>query len=161
MNPAPRPSDAEPTQPSAAPVARLAEIIRQGGAFAVIGLLATATHAGAALGSETAFGLAPLSANFIGYCTAVGVSYFGHTWITFRQPAMQGGQFLRFVVVSLSGLGLNQAIVYLTTHLAGWPLWAALIPATLLVPAFTFVLSKLWAFRAKGAAAPSSGGSRS
>jgi hypothetical protein len=29
----------------------------------------------------------------------------------------------------------------------GWPLWRALIPVVLIVPAATFVMSKFWAFR--------------
>ena len=125
--------------------------LRQSGAFVIIGLLATGTHASAALGAEALLSLEPLYANLVGYCTAVGVSYFGHAWLTFRTPALQRAQFLRLVAVSLSGLLLNQLIVYVATHVAGWPLWAALIPATLLVPVFTFVVSKLWAFKGRAA----------
>lgn len=122
--------------------------LRQSGAFVAIGLIATGAHVAAALTAEDMLELPPLYANFVGYCTAVGVSYFGHARVTFGRPALHGAQFLRFVTVSLMGLLLNQLIVYLATHGAGWPLWAALIPATVLVPAFTFLVSKLWAFRA-------------
>lgn len=125
----------------------LVSTLRQSATFAVIGLLATGAHVVAALSAEAALELEPLYANLVGYFSGVGVSYFGHAWLTFRTPALHGAQFMRFAVVSLLGLLLNQTIVYIVTHLIGLPLWAALIPATVLVPIFTFVVSKLWAFR--------------
>lgn len=125
----------------------LSNTLRQSATFAAIGLLATGAHVVAALSAEAVLDFEPLYANLAGYFSAVGVSYFGHAWLTFRTPALHGAQFLRFATVSLLGLLLNQSIVYVVTHLIGLPLWAALIPATVLVPIFTFVVSKLWAFR--------------
>ncbi len=105
------------------------------------------THVAVALAVEALTHVEPLYANFVAYCTAVGISYFGNAWLTFRTTALHGAQFLRFAVVSLLGLLLNQSIVYVLVHLAMWPFWAALIPAVTLVPIFTFFVSKLWAFR--------------
>jgi putative flippase GtrA len=130
--------------------------LRQTATFACVGLVATATHAIIALGVEAVFDLAPLAANFLGYSSAVGVSYFGHARLTFRRPARDRAQFLRFVAVSLLGLALNQVIVFAVTGLMGWPLWSALIPATLLAPAVTFIVSDLWAFRVPRSAATDS-----
>jgi putative flippase GtrA len=122
-------------------------LARQGGAFALIGLLATLVHVAAALGARAGRGLEPLAANLVGYISAVGFSYLGNAWLTFGKPFRDACQFGRFVVVSLLGLGLNQAIIYLLVARAGWPFWAALGPVVVLVPALSFALSKLWAFR--------------
>jgi putative flippase GtrA len=129
------------------------QTLRESGTFVIVGACATGTHVVTALGTER-LGLDPLYANLAGYCAAVGISYFGNAWLTFRRPALHGGQFVRFAVVSLLGLLLNQSIVYVLVKLAGWPLWAALIPTVVLVPAFTFTLSKLWAFRSQQESAP-------
>jgi putative flippase GtrA len=122
-------------------------LARQGGAFALIGVLATLVHVVAALSARAGLGLEPLAANLVGYVSAVGFSYLGNARLTFGRPFRDAAQFVRFVLVSLLGLGLNQAIVYLLVERAGWPFWVALGPVVVLVPALSFALSKLWAFR--------------
>ena len=121
-------------------------LLRQGATFAVVGAAASATHVLTAL-SASALGLAALKANFVGYFCAVGVSYFGNARLTFKAPALRRAQFGRFAIVSLLALGLNQAIVWLCVHRLGWKFPYALALVVVVVPAFTFVLSKLWAFR--------------
>jgi putative flippase GtrA len=125
------------TQPSAA---------RQGGVFALIGIVATGVHVVVALTARTALALNPLMANFIGYACAVSVSYLGNAHLTFGRPARDAGQFTRFLFVSLLGLALNQAIVHLLVDRAHLPFWLALGPVVVLVPLLSFFLMKLWAF---------------
>lgn len=124
-----------------------AEITRQGGTFAVVGGVATLVHVALALAVREGLGLSPLSANLAGYCAAVGVSYLGNARLTFRRPTRNRAQFGRFLAVSLAALALNQTLVYLLVEKAGWPFWLALGPVVVIVPALSFVLSKLWAFR--------------
>jgi len=124
------------------------DLARQGGAFVVIGLLATGVHVGSALLAKQA-GLSALNANLVGYCVAVGVSYVGNARLTFRRPTRDLGQFIRFLTLSLTALGLNQALVYLLVERAHWPFWLALGPVVIMVPAISFVGSKLWAFAAR------------
>ncbi|HEY1427242.1 MAG TPA: GtrA family protein, partial [Caulobacteraceae bacterium] len=62
--------------------------------------------------------------------------------------ALQGAQFARFAAISLTGLAINLATVYVCTHLLGWPLWLAMVPVVLAVPSSTFLMAKFWAFRA-------------
>jgi len=119
---------------------------RQGGAFALIGLVATGVHVAVALTARTALRLDPLIANFIGYACAVGVSYVGNARLTFGRSARDAGQFARFLLISLLGLALNQAIVHLLVDRGHWPFWLALGPVVVLVPLLSFVLLKLWAF---------------
>lgn len=120
--------------------------IPQGVVYILVGLATTGVHVGLALAARTA-GLSPLAANFAGYATAVVFSYFGHALLTFRQHAWKAGQFVRFVVVSLFGLGLNQAIVHVSADRLHLPFWLSLVFVVLGVPPATFLLSKLWAFR--------------
>jgi putative flippase GtrA len=122
-------------------------VAREGATFALIGVGATLVHVTAALAARAGLGLPPLSANLVGYACAVGFSYVGNATLTFRKPSRDARQFARFVAVSALGLVLNQSIVYLLVNRLGWPFWLALGPVVVLVPALSFVLAKLWAFR--------------
>ena len=128
-------------------------VVREGGVFIVVGVVATACNYVAALAAQHWLGFGSLLAGLAGYASAVGVSYFGNALVTFRRPALHGPQFLRFMTISLAGLAINLALVFTGTRLFGWPLWRALIPVVLIVPAATFVMAKFWAFRAPAAAA--------
>lgn len=121
--------------------------LRQGALFVVVGGAATATHLTAALAARELLGQSPLIANFIGYVCAIGVSYLCNARLTFRARALDGAQLGRFLVVSLLGLLANQAIVHGVVDLLGLPFWAGLAAVVTLVPAMTFVLSRLWVFR--------------
>lgn len=126
--------------------------------FAAIGVTATVTHATVALLSHHFLAASPFQANLAGYVSAVGVSFFGNRHVTFRGVPRQTGQFLRFVVISLAGFALTQAITYVGASVLGFPFAVALAPAVTLVPVATFVMSKTWAFAA--ADHPSEQGSR-
>lgn len=115
--------------------------------FAIVGAAATATHVTAALAARELAGLSPMAANLVGYLAAVGVSYLGNARFTFRRAVWHGPQFMRFVVVSLAGLALTQGLTWLLVEQAGWPFWAGLAVVAVAVPALSFVLQRLWAFR--------------
>lgn len=131
---------------------KLPAVVREINLFAVIGVTATAINYVAALAAQRLLHLGPLPAGVVGYAAAVGVSYFGNSLITFRRPALHGPQFARFAAISLVGLAINLALVFVGAHMLGWPLWKALIPVVLVVPASTFVMAKFWAFRGVEAA---------
>ncbi|MGA0607959.1 GtrA family protein [Phenylobacterium sp. VNQ135] len=121
-------------------------IVRQAAVFAAVGAAATGTHVAAALAFRHLAGLDPLTANLLAYLCAVGVSYLGNARLTFGRPALHGGQFLRFLVVSLFGLGVTQGLTWLLVEQAGWPFAAGLAVVAVVTPAATFTASKLWAF---------------
>ena len=131
---------------------KLPAVVREINLFAVVGFTATAINYVAALAARHLLGLAAMPAGVAGYAAAVGISYFGNSLLTFRRPAMHGPQFARFAVISLIGLAINLGLVFVGTHTLGWPLWKALIPVVLIVPASTFVMAKFWAFRGVEAA---------
>lgn len=121
-------------------------LVRQASRFVVVGGLATAVHVAAALAARTWLHASPLAANFTGYVCAVLVSYLGNSRWSFEQ-AHAWPQFARFLVMSLSGLALNQALTWLTTSVLGLPFGVALALTVVAVPAFSFVLARLWVFR--------------
>lgn len=123
------------------------ELIRQLSRFGIVGLAATAVHVGVGLGLHEGFGLAPLLANLVAFLTALCVSFFGQTRLTFPGSRADAVAFTRFTVVAVSGLALNQAIVWVVTSALGRPYWLALIIIIGTVPWITFALLKLWALR--------------
>jgi len=126
---------------------KLPAVVREINLFLVVGVTATAINYVGALAAQHLLGLGPLPAGVAGYLASVGVSYFGNSLLTFRRPALHGPQFARFGAISLVGLAINLALVFVGAHMLGWPLWKAEIPVVLIVPASTFVMSKFWAFR--------------
>ena len=131
---------------------RFSGVFREVPLFAVVGVTTTALNYVAALAAQNLLGLTSLPAGVAGYAASVGVSYFGNSLLTFRRPAMHGPQFARFAAISMVGLAINLGLVFAGTNLLGWPLWKALVPVVLIVPASTFVMSKFWAFRVAEAA---------
>ncbi len=121
--------------------------IKQLSSFGVIGLIATAVHVIVGLGLHNGLGIAPLVANFFGFCCALCVSFFGQTRFTFPAATADLSAFVRFASVALTGLGLNQLIVWIVTSPLGQPYWLALIIILSTVPVVTFMLLKFWALR--------------
>ncbi len=114
--------------------------------FAVIGGIATACHVAVAVILVEGPGLAPLWANFPAFCAAVLVSYLGnHSW-TFGARGEHLFHFPRFAVTALTGLALNQAIVYAMVEVAGADYRLALAIVVLVVPTLSFAMNRIWVF---------------
>ncbi len=116
--------------------------------FGVVGGIATATHVVAFLSLVGVLQSKPIWANFIAWATAVSVSFVGHYYWTFRRIACRSmaSTIPRFVLVSLSGLGLNTLVVVVVVQLAHAPYTIAALLMATVVPSAIFVLSKYWAF---------------
>ena len=121
--------------------------LRQLSRFGFVGVLATVVHTAVGLGLHEFAGMPPFWANMIAFCCALGVSFVGQTRLTFPDSTADGGAFTRFVVVAVSGLGLNQLLVWVVTSLFGGPYELALIIIFCTVPWVTFLLLKFWALR--------------
>ena len=121
--------------------------LRQLSRFGFVGIVATAVHTSVGLGLHEIVGMLPFWANMIAFCCALGVSFFGQTRLTFPDSTADGGAFVRFAVVAVSGLGLNQLIVWVVTSVFASPYWLALVIIIFTVPGVTFLLLKFWALR--------------
>ena len=120
-------------------------LIKQLSRFGVVGVVATVVHAVVGLGLHNGLGVAPLIANLFGFCCALCVSFFGQTRLTFPSATANLGAFMRFVAVALTGLTLNQLLVWIVTGLLAQPYWLALAIIISTVPWVTFVMLKFWA----------------
>lgn len=123
------------------------QLLRQISRFGVVGVTATAVHVVVGLGLHNGLGVAAFWANLIAFCCALGVSFLGQTRLTFPDASADGGAFLRFTTVALTGLGLNQVLVWLVTSALGGPYWLALVIIIATVPWLTFAMLKFWALR--------------
>jgi len=115
--------------------------------FGFIGLLATAVHVSVGLGLNEGAGMLPFWANLIAFCCALGVSFVGQTRLTFPDSTADRSAFARFSVVAVSGLALNQTIVWIMTSVFASPYWLALVIIICTVPGITFLLLKFWALK--------------
>lgn len=117
--------------------------------FAMVGGAATLSHVVIAMLCYELLDLRPLRANFFAFCGALFVSYLGnHRW-TFAMRGEHLARFPRFVVTAVTGLALNQSIVYAMVEVMGWHYRFALAAVILIVPALSFLLNRGWVFSPK------------
>ncbi len=115
--------------------------------FGFVGLAATGVHVVMGLTLHHGLGLGAFWANFLAFCCALGVSFIGQTRLTFPDATADGHAFLRFATVALTGLALNQGLVWVVASALGGPYWLALTIIVMTVPWITFALLKFWALR--------------
>ncbi len=119
------------------------------GKFAIVGVLATLTHAGVATSLLASGALPALAANLGGYLVAFWVSFGGHYFWSFAHLRRQGTalkSIVRFLIISVSGFLLNSTILSLWLKLTPWSELAGLLFSIAIVPALTFLAARLWAF---------------
>lgn len=129
-------------------------LVAQAMRFGAVGGVGTLVHVAMFSGLIELFDVAPLLANLAAFCTAVGVSFFGHYHWTFadketfhREVPRVGKAMRRFLIVSLIGLSLNSLVVYIVDGILGWSYWYAVVLMITAVPGIVFLLSRFWAFR--------------
>jgi putative flippase GtrA len=123
----------------------LAQIAR----FGVVGLLATALHAGAYWWLVHNLWLTPVPANVAAFACAFTLSFLGHRHWTFAAQAEgtdERSSLVKFLLTALLGLCSNTFITWLLTGPLGLPANSALVGILFVTPVLTFVCSKYWAF---------------
>lgn len=114
--------------------------------FGVVGVFATLTHYFSALFVVEVVGLGIYVANLIGYCTAVFVSYFGHTLFTFKAE-LAGKGFLRFTIFSVLTFVGGQAVLFiLKDFLHANDRWALAV-TVVAIPVVSFFVNKFLVFK--------------
>ena len=114
--------------------------------FCIMGGLTTIVHIIVGLVAHHSWGLAPFNANLVAFSAGFFVSYFGHRSVTFRSTGRVSRSMPRFFLIAATSLFLNQVIVYSIVNVMAQPYWLALCVMVAVVPAFTYILSRLWAF---------------
>lgn len=115
--------------------------------FGIIGVCATITHAVALFLGVEVLGLSPVPANGAAFSLAVLVTFFGQSLWVFENLSFSGRRVTRFCLVAFTGLAANIAIMALTVGTLNLHYWIGFSAVITVVPAVTFVVSKLWVFR--------------
>lgn len=119
---------------------------REGPWFLAVGACAAFTHGAVLLGLSEV--VRPELANAIGFLVAFGVSFFGHSRLTFPSATAPAGHGLfRFAMTSLAGFALNEGVFASLHTVLGWSVPWSWLWATGITAVQTFFLGKLWAFR--------------
>jgi len=85
--------------------------------------------------------------NFLAFCTAFSVSFWGHRNLSFKDTTTGVGESLgRFVWVSLAGFICNEIVFSALIRFFYWPSWLALPVGFAVAGAQTYLLSRNWAF---------------
>ncbi|MEO9527567.1 GtrA family protein [Roseibium sp.] len=119
------------------------------GKFAIVGVLATLTHALVAAGLLQSGILTAFPANICGFLTAFSVSFSGHYFWSFshlRQDGTALKSMTRFLVIAVAGFALNSFVLALWLELTPWPDLVGLLVSIAIVPALSFLGARLWAF---------------
>jgi putative flippase GtrA len=119
------------------------------GKFAVVGVLATLTHAAVAGGLLQTGALSAFPANICGFLVAFAVSFSGHYFWSFshlRQDGTALKSMIRFLLIAVSGFALNSFVLVLWLSLTPWPDLLGLMVSIAIVPALSFLGARLWAF---------------
>ncbi|MCB2092883.1 MAG: GtrA family protein [Rhodobacteraceae bacterium] len=115
-------------------------------AFGVTGGISTVMCVLVGLFSYRIIGLAPFNANLVGFSVGFFISYYGHRTFSFRSEGKVSRSMPRFFVIAATNLVLSQAIVFTIVNVIGRPYWQALAIMVTIVPAFTYVMGRMWAF---------------
>jgi putative flippase GtrA len=114
--------------------------------FGAVGITATIVNYVAALIFHEQLSVSLYTAQLLGYCLAVTISLLGHSKFTFRSQ-LTFGVFFRFVVVSLSTLGLSEFLLLCLESLLAISHRFSLLIVVCTIPVITYILSKLWVFQ--------------
>ena len=121
---------------------RLREII----AFGLVGGLATFTHYCGALLSNEWLQLPLYIANLIGYLCAVGVSFIGHSKVTF-QVDMNHVLLRRFCLMSIATFGLSEVLLWSLESGLEMESRIVMLVVVVTIPAISYLLNKFWVYR--------------
>jgi putative flippase GtrA len=115
--------------------------------FGIVGSCAAAVNMLIVIWLVENFYLNPLLANIFAFLIAFNISYIGHRHWSFANTKLRHRTSIpRFLLVAISSFILNEGLFYLFLNLFHWYYILALLLALLIVPIFTFVTSKFWAF---------------
>ena len=88
-----------------------------------------------------------LMASGLAFAVAVVNNYLLNRWWTFRSTGSFAGEFLKFLTVSIAGLGLNELAFWVFRGQIGIGVLISQCLAILCVLPFNFIANKLWSFR--------------
>lgn len=122
---------------------RVAEVMR----FGIVGLGATAVHYVTAVALVQLFAFNLYVANILAFLTAFLSSFWMHHRWTFKSQRSLASAGPRFLAVALTGFACSNIGLMLAVHFGIGSPYLLFVISVLVVPAVTFTLSKIWAFK--------------
>lgn len=121
----------------------LARLVR----FAIVGALATGTHAVVLYILVEFAGLRPSIATVGGFLVAFFVSYFGHYYFTFGSDQSHTQSLPKYVLAATTGAAVNYALFVVVADWLALNYWIAFGLTIIVVPVVVYVLSHLLVFK--------------
>lgn len=123
------------------------QLIKQLFRFGVVGGVATLLNSAVFIILVNALKIEPLLGNFLAFLAAFSVSYFGHSWWTFKHTRHSKEKVMKFLLTSLIGLAVNSAFVWILMHKLHQSAYVATLPMIFVTPLFIFFINKSWVFK--------------
>jgi putative flippase GtrA len=127
-------------------------LLHRFGRFAVVGALATATHAAVFAAAIEAAHVEPVLATALAFVVAMLAGFVLNRRWTFAVRDAAAQRLWRYAFAALAGLALNTAIMYCVVHLLHASPYLGLAAAIVIVPPVSFALNHFWVFREPRAA---------
>ena len=122
-------------------------VLHRFGRFAVVGALATATHAAVFAAAIELARVEPVLATAAAFVVAMLAGFALNRRWTFAVRDAPARRLWRYAFAALAGLALNAGIMYCVVHLLHASPYLGLAAAIVLVPPVSFTLNHLWVFR--------------
>src|SRR5690606_33813932 len=126
-------------------------IITQFIKYGLVGLVGTAIQTSTLIILVELYSFRPIFASIIGFIGSLIVSFILNLKWTFQVSENKAQLFIKYVIVSISGLILNVSIMFIFVDIfGGWYIWAQII-VIIIVPIVNFIMNRFWAFSNKTA----------
>jgi putative flippase GtrA len=122
-------------------------LLQRFGRFAVVGAVATATHAAVFAAAIEVTHIEPVLATALAFVIAMLAGFALNRRWTFAVSDAPTRRLWRYALAALAGLALNAGIMYCVVHLLHWSPYLGLAAAIVLVPPVSFSLNHFWVFR--------------
>ncbi|MNH89880.1 GtrA-like protein [compost metagenome] len=116
--------------------------------YGAVGVLGTLLHMGTLFLLVEEASMHPVVASMCGFVFVLIVSYFLNKSWTFEQGGQADPiQMLKYAVVSICGLLLNTAVMYVSVQLLHWHYMLGQVIVIAVVPLSNYTLNLFWTFR--------------
>jgi len=122
-------------------------LLHRFGRFAVVGALATATHAVVFTGAIELAHIEPVLATALAFIVAMLTGFALNRRWTFAVRDATAQRLWRYAFAALAGLALNAALMFCVVHLLHASPYLGLAAAIVIVPPVSFALNHFWVFR--------------
>jgi len=117
--------------------------------FGIIGSIAAIINILIVIFLVENFNINPLAANVLAFLIAFNISYIGHRYWSFADTKLKSKHSIsipRFLLVAIISFILNEGLFYIFLNIWHLNYIIALVLVLIIVPIFTFISSKFWAF---------------